>query len=421
MNLHPSPTHGIEAQVIRVIERHRFLAGGHELLRAFDELGVFHVIVNDLARHGMPEHLVGVFDAFAQVALVHAVFNDELCEVVAGGGHMVVRAALAQVHLEHLVRAVAIVALNVKIREAREMNLLEEVLNELLQLGIGLRDNGARIAKRGGRVLLEALATEADKLHLAVAVAVRGEHVHVAIFADDHVLQQHFVGVARTENKAQNMRRLRGVLRGVHLLHVVKRVLPIRGAHGRLHDDGVFETDFLLGKVGLGHALLPLAGAHHKRFGIRNAVFVAHLVEAQLAFELVAQVGLNVERDAVFGQIVLNFRNDLRIYVSATPHQMHFVGVLRGKFLHLRQHHFGLVHMLVVEALHDAAMHGVARGEATKRVALHAIFLMDGARDAVAIHIAADKNGNEVGFFGCHKCSSFKRWFAESLCDYTPH
>ena len=72
-------------------------------------------------------------------------------------------------------------------------------------------------------------------------------------------------------------------------------------------------------------------------------------------------------------------------------------------------------------ALHDAAMHGVARGEATKRVALHAILLVDGARDAVAIHIAADENGNEIGFFGCHKCSSFKRWFAESLCDYTPH
>ena len=369
----------------------------------------------------MPKHLVGVFNAFAQVALVHAVFNDELCEVVAGGGHMVVRAALAQVHLEHLVRAVAIVALNVEIREAREMNLLEKVLNELLQLGIGLRDNGARIAKRGGCVLLEALAAEADKLHLAVAVAVRGEHVHVAIFADDHVLQQHFVGVARTENKAQDVRRFGGVLRGVHLLHVIKWVLPIRGAHGRLHDDGVFETDFLLGKVGLGHALFPLAGTHHKRFGVRNAVFVAHLVEAQLAFELVAQIGLNVERDAVFGQIVLNFRNDLRIYVSAAPHQMRFVGVLRGKFLHLRQHHFGLVHMLVVETLHDTAMHGVARGEATKRVALHAIFLVDGARDAVAIHVAADENGNEVGFFGCHKCSSFKRWFAESLCDYTPH
>ena len=176
----------------------------------------------------MPEHLVGVFDAFTQVALVHAVFNDELCEVVAGGGHMVVRAALAQVHLEHLVRAVAIVALNVEVREAREMNLLKEVLNELLQLGVGLRDNGARIAKCGGRVLLEALAAEADKLHLAVAVAVRGEHVHVAIFADNHVLQQHFIGIARAENEAQNMRRLGGVLRGVHLLHVVKRVLPIR-------------------------------------------------------------------------------------------------------------------------------------------------------------------------------------------------
>ena len=217
------------------------------------------------------------------------------------------------------------------------------------------------------------------------------------------------------------MRRFGGVLRGVHLLHVVEGVLPIRGAHGRLHDDGVLEADFFFSKVGLRHALLPFAGAHHERFGVRNAVFIAHLVEAQLAFELVAQVGLNVERDAVLGQIVLDFRNDLRIHISAAPHQMRFVGALRGKFLHLRQHHFGLVHVLVVEALHDAAMHGVARGEATKRVALHAIFLVDGARDAVAIHIAADENGNEVGFFGCHKCSSFKRWFAESLCDYTPH
>ena len=200
------------------------------------------------------------------------------------------------------------------------MNFLKEVFNELLQLKVGLRDNGARVAKRGGRVLLEALATEADELHLAVAIAIRGEHVHVAIFADNHVLQQHFIGIARTENEAQNMRRLGGVLRGVHLLHVVKRVLPIRGTHRRLHDDGVFETDFLLGKVGLGHALFPLARAHHKRFWVRNAVFIAHLVEAQLAFKLVAQVGLNVERDAIFGQIVLDFRNDLRIYVSTAPH-----------------------------------------------------------------------------------------------------
>ena len=176
----------------------------------------------------MPEHLVGVFDAFTQITLIHTVFHDELCEVVAGSGHMVVRAALAQVYLEHLVRAVAIVALNVEVREAREMNFLKEVFNELLQLRVGLRDNGARVAKRGGRVLLEALATEADELHLAVAIAIRGEHVHVAIFADNHVLQQHFIGIARAENEAQNMRRLGGVLRSVHLLHVVKRVLPIR-------------------------------------------------------------------------------------------------------------------------------------------------------------------------------------------------
>lgn len=97
---------------------------------------------------------------------------------------------------------------------------------------------------------------------------------------------------------------------------------------------------------------------------------------------------------------------------------MRFIGVLGGKFLHLRQHHFGLVHMLVIEALHDAAMHGVARGEATKRVALHAIFLVNGTRDAVAIHVAADKNGNEIGFFGCHKCSPSKRWFQKACAIY---
>lgn len=109
----------------------------------------------------MQKHLVGVFDAFTQITPIHAVFHDELCEVVAGSGHMVVRAALAQVYLEYLIRPVAIVALNVEVREAREMNFLKEVLNELLQLGVGLRDNGARVAKRGGRVLLEAFAAEA--------------------------------------------------------------------------------------------------------------------------------------------------------------------------------------------------------------------------------------------------------------------
>ena len=112
----------------------------------------------------MPEHLVGVLHALPQVALEHAVLHHVAGKVVARRRDVVVRATLTQVHLEHLIAAIAVVALDVEVGEAREADLLEEILDKLLQLGIGLRDDRARIAERSGRVLFEALATEAITL-----------------------------------------------------------------------------------------------------------------------------------------------------------------------------------------------------------------------------------------------------------------
>ena len=100
----------------------------------------------------MPEDLIGVLHAFPQIALEYTILHHVTGYVMPRRCDMVVRATLAKIDLEDFIRAVAVVAFDIKIGETGEFDLLEEVLNQLLQLWVRLRDDGARVAQRRGRV-----------------------------------------------------------------------------------------------------------------------------------------------------------------------------------------------------------------------------------------------------------------------------
>ena len=159
VNFHPRPAHRVyEAQIGADNRSSWTLCPGRPALWRGHELGVFHVFVDNLARYGMPEDLVGVLHAFPQIALEHTVLHHVTGNVMARRCDVVVRATLAKIDLEDFIRAVAVVALDIKIGEAGESDLLEEVLDQAPAtpgLGCVMMAHGG--AERRGRVLFEAL------------------------------------------------------------------------------------------------------------------------------------------------------------------------------------------------------------------------------------------------------------------------
>ena len=103
----------------------------------------------------MPEHLVLVQHAVS--AAVVPLFHDQLGNVHAGGGHIVVAAALTQVDLKHAVVAGGAAVLDVKVREASVVAGLQHFADILDQRQGGrvLADDGGVVAKAMGGVLLD--------------------------------------------------------------------------------------------------------------------------------------------------------------------------------------------------------------------------------------------------------------------------
>ena len=335
--------------------------------------------------------------ARAEVAAEHAVLDDVFRDVEPRAGDVVVRAALAQVDLEHAVGVVARVVLDVEVRKAGVADVLEEVAQFRHDLLVVLGDDGGVVAARLRRVLLEADVAKAHHLHLAVLVAVGRQHAHLAVRAGDHVLQNHDVGIARTVNFAEDGRGFVGSVGHVDLFHAVERIFPVEDARRRLDDDGIRKTDLVLAEFRSGQRL---RGA--ERLRVRDAVLVAHFIEIGLGDELVPQIGVDVRRDAVLGQAALDFHQQAGVVVGAAHDD---AGLVRVGVCEVRDgpdERVGRVDVGDVGALDDAAVHRVAHAPAAERVAHHAVCLVERARHGIAVHIRADENRHE-GNGLCHE------------------
>ena len=179
-----------------------------------------------------------------QVLALHPVLHQELGDVVAGAGDVVVAAALAAVDLKELVLAVPTVVLDVEIGEAHIVHLLQEGLDLFANFPVHLGEDNGVVADAVGGVLLQEHVAQAHELHLGVPVGVAGQHPHVAVVTGDKILDDHGVGVAGGVDLVQDLLQVLPVGAGEDLFIPFKGMLPVGHAVGGLADVGGLEGEF---------------------------------------------------------------------------------------------------------------------------------------------------------------------------------
>ena len=345
----------------------------------------------------MPEGLFFIHHTGAEVAAKHAVFHHIAGDVEPRTRHVIIAAALPEIDLKHAVAAVPAVVFNVKIGKTRVTDVLQERFQFCHQRLIVFGDDGRVIAQRLGRVLLQAHMAQAHHLHAVVFIAVGCQHMHEAVVAGNSVLQNDNVRVARAVDLRENGR---GLLRrggGIHFLHAVEGVLPVQNAAGGLYDYRVREAQ-RFGRQGGGvHGAFGAEG-----FGVGDAVLVAQSVKIRLGNQLVPQLRRDVRRDAVRGQLVPDVHEQAGVIVGTTHDDERFVRVCGGEIRYRAQQCVRAVDVRHGGEADQAGIHGIAHGPAAKGVRTHAVGLVEGARQRVAVHVRADEHGQD-GFGNRHQ------------------
>ena len=226
--------------------------------------------------------------------------------------------------------------------------------------------------------------------HSMVFIHISRKHVHEAVVARYHVLQNYLIWVTRTVNLCKNGGGLFRSVGRIHFFHAAERVLPVQNAGRGLYNNGVSEAQRLRRKrPGV------FRPGHADGFGVGDGIFVAQLVKICLRDEPVAQSGPDIRRYTVFWKSFLYFHQKAGIIVRAAQHHTGFFCVGVCKVRHRARKHGGLVHIFNIGAMYNFGIHGVAHGPAAEGIAFYAICLMKGARHGIAVHVRADKHGKD--------------------------
>ena len=379
----------VHERVGRVVQRVGLGGAAQRLEGLLQARAVLHAAIQHVAWHAaVDERIVrlAVVDGLAQQELAH----DELDEVLAAQAHVVRVAAAARVHLEEAERAVALVQLDVEVREAAVARALEEALGARDDLGLSLAHDAQRVAECCGVVVLQAYDAARHHAHLARGVRECGERADGVVAAGDEVLQHQLVVVIGGADVAPHLSQLLGAFDLVDLaLAGDVGVLELRRVR-RLRDQRVGEVlHRQLGWAALAAVEVPGAG-------VGDVQFVAQLVEAALLRDVVQQVEVDVgNRVAGRFQARLSRRQHARVAVVAAQHQQHTVGVLGA---HLGGH--ALERVVEAFRLVDERLQAVV-GEAARRQHLDVLRGQhDGALDAVgAVQLADVAVGQDVAAY----------------------
>ena len=227
--------------------------------------------------------------------------------------------------------------------------------------------------------------------HLAVLVGEGRQHPHVVVAAGDHLLQDHLVRVAGIIDLPHDGRGFLRRMGGVDLLHAVEGELPVVHAGGGLDDDGVLEAQ-RRGGQGVGRR----RGGQHPGGGVGDAELVAYLVELGLFLEGTVEAGGGAGGD-ILRQFGLAADDHGRVVVGAAEQVKPLAGVLFGEVAQHPQHGGLVVDVGHDGELYDAGVLGGRHGVAAKGVADHAVGLMEGAGEVVAVEVGPQKYGDQVG------------------------
>ena len=393
---HAGIAHGVPQQVGLVQQTARLLALCFQRLGAGDEVLVLGVGEGHLRGDVVPEHLILVQHAVG--AAVVPLFHNQPGNVHAGGGHIVVAAALAQVDLKHAVVAGGAAVLDVKVGKtgvAAGLQHLTDVLHQR-QGGRVLTDDGGMVAQAVGGVLLDHRVAKAHGADLAVLVGERRQHAHVVVAARHHLLQDHAVRVAAGIDRFDDLGGLGGGGGGVDLLHRVKRMLPVINAGRRLDDDGVGKAQFILGQLGG----IDRCGQNF-RVGVGDAELLADLVELGLFLDGAVQVGGRAGGD-ILGQLGLAADDHRGVIVGAAEQIEPFALMLCRKLVQNAQHRVLVVHIGHGGKVDDFGILGRSHRVAAIGVALDAVSLMERPGKVVAVQVCTKEYRDNVGHGKVH-------------------
>ena len=173
---------------------------------------------------------------------LHQVLDEVAGQIEAVERHEIAGAALAQVDLEELVLAVALVVLHVEVRHALVLDGLQEGLDPAEHVLVVVGDDRRVVAYRHGGGVLKQRMAEEHHAHAVVLVHVGVEHAHMRVVAGDEVLDHHLGGVSgvvgASDDRLQLLRRVPGCR---PFLRPSKSIFSHSTLLGRLHGHRVVE------------------------------------------------------------------------------------------------------------------------------------------------------------------------------------
>ncbi len=360
----------------------------NERVNLFFERFVVDIGIYDPFGDGMPEALR--FDqtgAFGQT--VRGVADEKLGYVGACVRYVIIASALAEIDLKDSEACVAGIEFDVEIREARVADGFQKAFDAKHQLLAIFRENGNVIADALGGVLLQKNVSETHHSDLGVLVRIRGEDIHPRIVAGDEVLDDQRVVIAGAEDRLGDRLCLLGSLGDIDLFHAVKRILPIADGAGGLQNDGV-------GKGELVELCDVLLRVQKNGFGIIQTVFLTHLVKRLLGDQLLCQLGIGSGTKIILREKRAVLDDEIGVGVRAADEDEKRVPVLFGKAFEQGEENVFGVEIFYLAEFYDPAVFRRAEIVSAEGMGRNSVRLVKGARNAVAVEIGAEKNGDEL-------------------------